>query len=150
MVPALWHATPEAEVVAAFDAGPDGLTAAEAQARLTRFGPNRLPEAKAASAARLLLDQVRTPLMWALSAAGGLAPALGELEDGLVVLAVPVYLVQGRHEARGRAQLAEQWFRLLDAPKKRLIRFETSGHRPLFEQPDRFHAVMIETVLPET
>jgi len=89
-VPAPWHATPEAEVVAALGASPDGLTRAEAESRLTRFGPNRLPEAKRASAARLLFDQVRTPLMWALLASGGLALALGELEDGLVVLAVVV------------------------------------------------------------
>jgi len=61
-----------------------------------------------------------------------------------------VYLLQGRHEARGRAEPAEQWFRLLDAPRKRLIPFATSGHRPPFEQPDRFHAVLTETVLPET
>jgi Cation transporter/ATPase, N-terminus len=47
-----WHARSEAEVVAALDAGPDGLTSAEAQARLTRHGPNRLPEARGRSAAR--------------------------------------------------------------------------------------------------
>jgi calcium-translocating P-type ATPase len=83
-----WHARPEAEVVAALDAGPDGLTSVEAQTRLTRYGPNRLPEAEGPSAARLLLDQVATPLMWALLASGGIALALGEIEDGLVVLAV--------------------------------------------------------------
>ena len=65
-------------------------------------------------------------------------------------LEVPVYLVQGRHEAPGRAQPAEQWFRMLDAPKKRSVVFGTSGHRPLFEQPDRFHQFMTKTVLPET
>ena len=65
-------------------------------------------------------------------------------------LEVPVYLVQGRHEAPGRAQPAEEWFGMLDAPKKQLIVLDTSGHRPLFEQPGRFHRVMTETVLPET
>lgn len=85
-----WHATPEDEVLTALDAAPGGLSADDAAARLERFGPNRLPEASGPSAARLLLDQVRTPLMWALLAAGGLALALGEIEDGLVVLAVVV------------------------------------------------------------
>ena len=46
--PAPWHAQPEADVVAALDAGPEGLTSAEAQARLTRYGPNRLPQAEPA------------------------------------------------------------------------------------------------------
>jgi proline iminopeptidase len=65
-------------------------------------------------------------------------------------LEVPAYLVQGRHEAPGRARPAEEWFQMLDAPKKQLIVLDTSGHRPLFEQPERFHRVMTETVLPET
>jgi hypothetical protein len=37
---------------------------------------------------------------------------------------------------------------MLDAPKKQLIRIDTSGHRPLFEQSDLFHELMIKTVLP--
>jgi proline iminopeptidase len=65
-------------------------------------------------------------------------------------LDVPVYLVQGRHEARGRAEPAREWFDALRAPSKRLLVFETSGHRPLWEQPDRFHHVMKEIVLAET
>lgn len=64
-------------------------------------------------------------------------------------LEVLVHLVQGRHEARGRAELADEWFAMLDAPIKKKIVFDTSGHRPLFEQPERFHEVMIGTVLPK-
>jgi hypothetical protein len=33
---------------------------------------------------------------------------------------------------------------------KEMIVFDTSGHRPLFEQPDRFHHVMTQTVLAKT
>ena len=78
-------------MVAALRGGPGRAHAPPMRTRAsTRFGPNRLPEASGPSAARLLLDQVRTPLMWALLAAGGLALALGEIEDGLVVLAVVV------------------------------------------------------------
>ena len=65
-------------------------------------------------------------------------------------LDVPVYLVQGRHELPGRAVLAEQWFRTLDAPTKQMIIFDTAGHRSLFERPDLFQQVMTETVLRET
>jgi calcium-translocating P-type ATPase len=85
-----WHAKTADEVLAQLDTGPDGLSIADARERLDRFGANALPEASGPSAAQLLLDQVRTPLMWALLAAGGLALALGELADGLVVLAVVV------------------------------------------------------------
>ena len=65
-------------------------------------------------------------------------------------LAVPVYLIEGRHEAPGRLGPAQQWFDLLDAPAKQLIMFDTSGHRPLFEQPELFHQLMTETVLAQT
>jgi proline iminopeptidase len=65
-------------------------------------------------------------------------------------LAVPVYLVEGRHEAPGRLGPAQQWFDLLDAPAKHLITFDTSGHRPLFEQPELFQQLMTDTVLAQT
>ena len=61
-------------------------------------------------------------------------------------LDVPVYMVIGRHEARGRAVLANEWFDQLDAPSKQRIVFERSGHRPSFEQPADFSALMSEIV----
>jgi proline iminopeptidase len=65
-------------------------------------------------------------------------------------LDVPVYLFQGRHEARGRAGLAEQWLTALDAPAKQLVVADTSGHRALWEQPAEFHQFMTGTVLAGT
>jgi proline iminopeptidase len=64
-------------------------------------------------------------------------------------LDVPVYLAQGRHEAPGRQLLAQEWFSQLQAPAKQLTYFETSGHRPLWEQPEEFHHLMT-TVLDDT
>jgi proline iminopeptidase len=57
-------------------------------------------------------------------------------------LDVPVYVVVGKHEARGRAILANQWFEMLEAPSKEMVIFEHSGHRPLFEEPAAFASVM--------
>jgi pimeloyl-ACP methyl ester carboxylesterase len=64
-------------------------------------------------------------------------------------LRVPVYFVQGAHEMRGLAVPFAQWYELLQAPTKRLTVLETSGHRAMFEQPDRFTDVMRQ-VLAET
>ena len=64
-------------------------------------------------------------------------------------LDVPVYLAQGAHEAPGRAEPAREWFDLLEAPDKSWVTFETSGHRPLWEQPEQFHDLMT-TVLADT
>jgi pimeloyl-ACP methyl ester carboxylesterase len=57
-------------------------------------------------------------------------------------LEVPVYLVIGEHEARGRAVLAQEWFEMLSAPHKEMIVFEHSGHRSLFDEPAVFAEVM--------
>jgi pimeloyl-ACP methyl ester carboxylesterase len=62
-------------------------------------------------------------------------------------LEVPVFVAQGAHEADGRARPFEEWFAALEAPSKSMQTFETSGHRPLFEQPDEFIAYMVDNVL---
>ena len=65
-------------------------------------------------------------------------------------LNVPVYLVQGGHETRGRVEPLDQWLAKLDAPVKRRVIFESSGHRSMFEQPDQFIEFMTKTVLVDT
>ena len=73
-----------------------------------------------------------------------------DLRTDAILLDVPVYLFQGRHEAPGRAALADEWFAMLDAPRKEMVIAETSGHRPLFEQPAEFHRFLTDVVLPGT
>ncbi len=60
---------------------------------------------------------------------------------------IPVFFVQGAHEADGRIEPFDEWYRMLDAPSKDLVVLDTSGHRPLFEQPEEFVEYMNETVL---
>ncbi len=80
-----------------------------------------------------------------------LYPQLQELDLRTAVprLEVPVYVVTGRYEARGRRVLADEWFASLDAPAKEQVVFERSGHRPSFEEPDVF-AALVARVLAET
>ena len=98
-----------------------------------------------------LMEKLRTMGAF-LDSFSVLYPQLGEMDfrQDVPSLEIPVYLVQGRHEARGRAGLAREWFSTLDAPTKQLTVFERSGHKPLFEEPERFHSVMTDTVLAET
>jgi pimeloyl-ACP methyl ester carboxylesterase len=65
-------------------------------------------------------------------------------------LAVPVYVVEGEHEAPGRAVLAREWFEQLSAPAKQLVTFERSGHTPHLHEPGRFADYLAEVVLPQT
>lgn len=57
-------------------------------------------------------------------------------------LEVPVLLVQGAHEADGRAVLAQEWFAGLEAPSKELVVLEHSGHTPHLDEPGRFAGLM--------
>ncbi|HSO05250.1 MAG TPA: alpha/beta hydrolase [Candidatus Limnocylindrales bacterium] len=65
-------------------------------------------------------------------------------------LDVPVFIVEGAHEAPGRAVLARQWFELLSAPSKHLVTFESSGHTPHLHEPGRFAAYLADVVLAQT
>ncbi len=97
-----------------------------------------------------LMDQVNG-LRGFLDTFSVLYPQLQEIDFRVDVpsLGVPVYLVMGAHEARGRMTLARQWFQDLAAPAKTWVEFPHSGHRPSFEEPGRFVEVM-ERVLAET
>jgi pimeloyl-ACP methyl ester carboxylesterase len=73
-----------------------------------------------------------------------------DLRTQASTLAVPVFLAQGAHEARGRAEPAGEWFDDLQAPAKERVVLDSSGHRPLWEQPEEFAQFMTNTVLPGT
>ena len=87
-----WHAE-TAEIVAsqlAVDPA-TGLTAAEAQARRQRHGPNRLTESAPRPVWLKFLDQFRSFLVIVLLGAAVLAGAVGDLKDA-VVIAIVVFI----------------------------------------------------------
>lgn len=65
-------------------------------------------------------------------------------------LEVPVVILDGAHELRGRRSLAHEWFEALEAPDKRLVTYEDAGHSVVFEQADAFSQLMVEEVVPLT
>ncbi|MBS3789207.1 MAG: alpha/beta hydrolase [Candidatus Bipolaricaulota bacterium] len=73
-----------------------------------------------------------------------LYPRIQEVDfrNDVLRLEVPVYIVMGKYEARGRETPAREWFGLLEAPTKELIEFDNSGHRPHFEEPAKFSSIM--------
>ena len=98
-----------------------------------------------------LIDQVHV-LGAFMDTFAALYPQLQEVDfrETATEFSVPMFFVQGAHEADGRAELFEQWYPMIDAPIKDLVVLETSGHRPLWEQPDKFVDYMVGTVLTET
>jgi len=65
-------------------------------------------------------------------------------------LEVPVYVLDGVNELRGRRELALQWFEQLAAPHKELITYEDAGHAVAFEQADALLRLMNEEIVPAT
>lgn len=65
-----------------------------------------------------------------------------DLREDAASLEVPVYIVTGKYEARGRTVPAQAWFESLEAPYKEWVVFERSGHRPHFEEPGAFAGLM--------
>lgn len=98
-----------------------------------------------------LIDQIHA-LGAFLDTFSVLYPQLQDLDfrETATEFEVPMYFVQGAHEAEGRAAVFDDWYPMIDAPTKDLIVLETAGHRPLWEQPDEFVRYVTSTVLTET
>jgi pimeloyl-ACP methyl ester carboxylesterase len=65
-------------------------------------------------------------------------------------LEIPVYFMAGRFDYKTPTVLVEEYYAVLEAPAKRIIYFENSGHIPNIEEREAFHSTMIDVVLAET
>ena len=81
---------PAAEVLEELGGTPDGLNAAEAQARLERVGPNALAPRRRASALAAFLRQFRSPLVLILIFAAAVSAIAGEWTDAAIVIVIVV------------------------------------------------------------
>jgi Ca2+-transporting ATPase len=84
------HAETPEQALQRLESRTEGLADAEARDRLARHGPNIIERAARDSVWRILFRQIDNPLIWVLVGAAVVAMALGELTDGLVVVAVVV------------------------------------------------------------
>ncbi|HUC87574.1 MAG TPA: cation-transporting P-type ATPase, partial [Candidatus Binatia bacterium] len=67
-----------------------GLSAAEASHRLLKYGPNVLKNEARHSSSKLLLKQFKSPLVYLLLVASGLAFTLKDFNDGIVIAVILV------------------------------------------------------------
>lgn len=61
-----------------------------------------------------------------------------DLRKDYAKLQVPVYFFLGRHDVNAPTELAEEYCNVLEAPKKRIVWFEHSGHSPWLNESDTF------------
>jgi magnesium-transporting ATPase (P-type) len=87
--PIAWHALAAEEALRRLDVEPSlGLTAADAERRLARDGPNRITARRALPWWRIAIAQFHAPLVYLLVMAGAVTLALGEYVDSAVIMGV--------------------------------------------------------------
>jgi P-type Mg2+ transporter len=111
--------------LAALDATRDGLTSAEAAARLRAFGPNAIAEKRRLGNVARFLAQFKSPIILILIAAAVLSAFLGDAADAVIILAI--VLVSGVLtflQERGAADAVEKLLAVVEV-KAQVVR---DGH----------------------
>ena len=99
-----------------------GLSAAEAGRRALESGPNALEASKAEPLWRMVLEAMTEPFVIMLALAGGLAILVGEVRDGLLVLAGLLPIVGADVVTGYRGERALEALRDASAPVARVRR----------------------------
>ena len=118
-----WHALHAEEAVAAAESDADrGLSAEQARHRLERFGLNALAEPMRRSSLSVFLGQFKSPLIYLLFVAAGIALALGHVSDAAVIFTVVLLNALIGAFQEGRAERSLETLRKLAPHKARAVR----------------------------
>ena len=66
-----------------------------------------------------------------------------DLRKGFAKLDVPVYFFLGRYDVNAPTVMVKEYERILDAPDKKIVWFEHSGHSPWINEPEKFVKEML-------
>jgi Ca2+-transporting ATPase len=110
------------EALKALSVGSNGLGREEAANRLARSGPNELKEEKKRSSARLFLEQFKNVLVIILLIATALSFAVGEIPDGMVIIAIVIAVAVLGFTQEYRAEKALEALRKMTAPETLVLR----------------------------
>jgi Mg2+-importing ATPase len=128
--PAYWSIDPRT-LAHALASGPNGLTTADAIARLARHGPNRIRERRDVTRLDVLWRQLRSPLLLLLVFAALAAVATGEWLDAAIVLVIVFATVAIGYSREYRAQAAAASLRARLRVQARVLRDGQPIHVPL-------------------
>ncbi len=117
-----FHARSTEDTLALLASSHTGLSAAEADARLTRFGPNRLPAAARRSVLTRFVLQFHNILIYVLIGAAAITAGLGHFVDTGVILAVVVINAIVGFVQEGKAEAAMDAIRGMLAPHASVVR----------------------------
>ena len=100
----------------------DGLTASEAARRLRECGPNRVREHRRLTRARVLLSQIRNPLLLVLVFASMASAMTGEWVDAVIVFLIVLATVSIGYAREYRAETAAEALQARVRTRTRILR----------------------------
>lgn len=121
-----WHARPIDQVLAALASDGRGLSHSEAERRLARYGPNRLPATRGRHPIVRFLAQFNNALIYFLLAAALGAFVLDHVIDAAVIVAVVLVNAIVGFVQEGRAEQALNAIRAMVSDRAQVLR---DGHR---------------------
>ncbi len=117
-----WHNQPSSLVLEEVQSRDDGLSGTEANIRLTHYGHNRLPQAKARTWYARLWSHINNMLIWIMLVSAFIAAALGHGVDAAVILLVIVVNTVIGYVQEGKAEKALDAIRSMVAPRASVLR----------------------------
>lgn len=117
-----WHRLSVDEIMGFLKISAGGLASQEAEARLVKYGPNKLKEAKKVSILGLFLEQFKSFLILLLIAATIISMAIGEFVEGTVIFAIVLMATILGFLQNWRAEKAIQALKKMMQPFARVIR----------------------------
>ncbi|MDH7500974.1 MAG: HAD-IC family P-type ATPase, partial [candidate division NC10 bacterium] len=117
-----WYRLEIDEIFEQLKSSPEGLTEAEAEERLRRYGPNQLAEEEPISKLQILLHQFTSPLIYILLLASLVTAAFREFVDTGVILAVVILNAIIGYIQEYKAEESVRALQKLAVPKARVLR----------------------------
>ncbi|TFH86779.1 HAD family hydrolase [Billgrantia azerbaijanica] len=117
-----WHALSVDAALSRLEASADGLDTSEAETRLARHGPNRLPQGRPRPWWQRLLAQFNNLLMLILIVAAGASLGLGHGLDAAAILGVVAVIALIGFIQEGKAEQALERIRDMLSPQAQVLR----------------------------
>lgn len=117
-----WHTRSKEDVLTALSTSENGLTAAEAATRLSRYGPNELQEQAAKGPLRMLLEQFTQTMVLILIVAAVVSGLLGKGMETVAIAAIVVLFGVLGFASEYRAERAMASLKQLAVPVVRVRR----------------------------
>jgi Ca2+-transporting ATPase len=120
--PSDWHSIDVDETLQRLETSANGLTLAEAQRRLSEYGPNTLPEKRQRSLLMILLGQFSDFMIMVLLAAALISGVIGDPQDTIAILVIVLLNAIIGAVQEFRAERAVAALREMTAPDAHVIR----------------------------